>query len=64
MDTWFERDRGYVILYDANDKIVTEWWDDAVQEAVEDGYLNNRDWEGSAIEYAKDMRLIPKSYRK
>jgi hypothetical protein len=49
--TWFERDRAMVDLRDSNtgDTLI-EWWDDAVTEAVEDGFLNPRDWHGSAYE--------------
>lgn len=58
VETWFERDRAHVELRDADDKTVVEWWDVEVQEAVEDGFLDPRDWEGSAIEYAEEMGLI------
>jgi hypothetical protein len=51
IETWFERDRAYVGLY-VGDTVVLEWWDEAVFEAVEDGFLNPRDWLGSAEAYA------------
>lgn len=35
-----------------------KWWDEEVQELVEDGFLNPRDWEGSTIEYCKELGLI------
>jgi len=58
--TWFERDEGYVDLRwkDRDDTIVS--WDnlEQVREAVEDGYLNPKDWHGSAVEYAINMQLI------
>jgi hypothetical protein len=59
INVWMERDRKHVHLFrgDENDTII-EWWDEEVDEMVEDGFLNPRDWEGSAIEYAKDMGLI------
>ena len=58
VDTWFERDRSYVILYDANNKEVIEWWDQDVQQAIEDGFLNPKDYLGSAIEYAKSLGIL------
>ena len=60
VDTWFERDRASVIVYEGEigEKVVVEWWDEEVQELVEDGFLNPRDWEGSAIEYCKELGLI------
>lgn len=57
VDTWFERDRANVTVY-KNDKEIAEWWDDDVRELVEDGFLNPRDWEGSAIEYCKHLGLL------
>ena len=57
VNTWFERDRAHVALT-KNGETVVEWWDDDVQQAIEDGYLNPRDWKGSAIEYAKEMGLL------
>jgi hypothetical protein len=58
LDTWFERDRSHVNLKrkDTGETII-EWWDDAVGEAVEDGFLNARDYHGSAFEYAESMGL-------
>lgn len=57
--TWFERDRSHVELRDDDtDRTIIEWWDDAVTDAVEDGFLDPRDWEGSAIEYAEYLGLI------
>lgn len=66
VDTWFERDRKYVGLYpkddegkpDTNAKAIVEWWDEAVDEAIEDGFLDPRDWHGSALSYAKQMGVI------
>jgi hypothetical protein len=59
INSWFERDRAHVELYDErNDKTIIEWWDDEVSEAIEDGFLDPRDYLGSAIEYAEDMELL------
>lgn len=64
VDTWFERDRAYVILWEVDDdgdrvREIMEWWDEAVGEAVEDGFLNPRDWHGSARAYAEHLGLLP-----
>jgi len=57
--TWFERDRASVELRNEDTaETILELWDDDVYQAVEDGYLNPRDWEGSMLEYAKYLGLI------
>jgi len=58
--TWFERDRAHVALVDSLTEQITivEWWDDEVAEAVTDGYLDPKDWYGSALEYARGMGLL------
>jgi hypothetical protein len=62
VDTWFERDRANVALYavtpEDENALIVEWWDDDVQQAVTDGFLNPRNWHGSAFEYAKDRGLL------
>jgi hypothetical protein len=57
--TWFERDRASVVLTTLDDTSIIEWWDDDVHEAVQDGFLNPRDWHGSAVEYANQMGAQP-----
>lgn len=43
IQTWFERDRAYVGLYrqheHRDETLLVEWWDEAVNEAIEDGFL-------------------------
>ena len=40
VQTWFERDRAHVELRSKdNDQTIIEFWDEAVQEEVEAGYL-------------------------
>lgn len=61
--TWFERDRAHVSLdvEDANGnitRVIVEWWDAAVSEAIEDGFLNPRRWHESAYEYAESVGLL------
>lgn len=60
LNTWFERDRQRVELLDArNDETIVEWWDEAVSEAVEDGFLSPRDYHSSAYHYAASVGLLP-----
>jgi hypothetical protein len=69
VETWFERDRKYVGLYpvndeggpDTNQKAIVEWWDESVDEAIEDGFLDPRDWHRSALDYAKKNGIIKES---
>lgn len=57
--TWFERDRAHVELRLADSgETIIEWWDGEVEEAVEDGFLNPRDWKGSAEDYAQHLGLL------
>lgn len=64
INTWFERDRAHVALWMKDEdggqgrELLVEWWDEAVGEAVEDGFLNPRDWHGSAYEYAKERGML------
>ena len=59
LDTWFERDRAHVSLETLNGKTIIEWWDEAVEEAVQDGFLNPKDYHGSAVEYANYIGAQP-----
>jgi hypothetical protein len=53
---WFERDRAHVELRDiATDKTLIEWWDTAVSEAIEDGFLVPGNFHQSAIDYLKGI---------
>lgn len=61
VSTWFERDRANVTVEDADGNEVASWWDEDVQQLVDDGFLNPKDWEGSAISYAKYLGLIENS---
>jgi hypothetical protein len=59
--TWFERDRAHVeIRCEDTQKTLVEWRDDAVGEAIEDGFLDPSDYFGSAIRYAESVGLIQK----
>ena len=54
LHTWFERDRAHVELRCAiSGETIVEWRDDAVGEAIEDGFLDPSDYHGSAMEYAE-----------
>jgi hypothetical protein len=59
--TWFERDRAHVEIRDEEtQKTIIEWWDDAVSEAIEDGFLDPSDYFGSALRYAESCGIIQK----
>lgn len=63
---WFERDRKNVNLETVNGRTVFSLWDEAVDEAIEDGFLktpkvprpSDSDWLPHLIDYAKDKGLI------
>jgi hypothetical protein len=56
IETWFERDRAHVALYESHSQsLIAEWWDEDVAQAVEDGFLNPRDYHRSAYEYARQL---------
>ncbi len=59
LHTWFERDRSCVELRcKETDATVFEVWDEACQEAFEDGFLDRRNLKESAYEWAKDIGAI------
>lgn len=55
---WFERDRAHVGLSKPSGKTVFDLWDEAVQEAIEDGFLETPVNRSSVLEYARDQGLI------
>jgi len=57
VETWFERDRANITVYKDDEEIFSVW-DENAAELVEDGFLNPRDWEGSAIEYCQYLGLL------
>lgn len=59
IETWFERDRAHVALInDRTGDTIIEWWDDDVREAIEDGFLDPRDYHGSAYETAQHLGVL------
>lgn len=40
ISTWFERDRKHISLKSKTGRELIEWWDDAVDDAVESGELD------------------------
>lgn len=53
--TWFERDRAHVELrHRLTDTTLQEWWDEAVGQAIEDGFLKHGDFHATAYDYAED----------
>jgi hypothetical protein len=62
---WSERDRNSVVLEDkASGNSIMEWWDEAVEEAVTDGFLTMNKGKDrlhqSAVDYANEHQLKPK----
>ncbi len=58
IETWFERDRAYIGLFETyTGKLIMEWWDDALLEVVACGFLDPRDYHKSAYEYAVQILL-------
>ena len=58
IDTWFERDRAHVALHTKDGRTILEFWDDDVDQLVEDGFLNPRKWHTSMFEYAKHLGAL------
>ena len=63
--TWFERDRAYVALetksnteFKSDGETILEFWDGAVYELVEDGFLNPDNWHRSIYDYAEHLDII------
>jgi hypothetical protein len=75
LHTWFERDRAHVELRNKlDDQTIVEWWDEAVGEAVEDGFLPSKAFimgklvnesllHSAAYEYAKEYEMLPRVKR-
>lgn len=73
VSVWFERDRANVTLSKPSGEEIFSLWDDAVFEAIEDGFLSapkgpmfssasmNDDeaWRSSVLAYAREFDLIP-----
>jgi hypothetical protein len=63
LTTWFERDRAHVCLSRKDrdgeaGETIHEWWDEAVAQAVADGFLDPRNWHGAAFAYASHLGMI------
>lgn len=59
MQTWFERDRAHVDLQDRETgRTLIEFWDEDVEQLLEDGFLNRRDLHGSLYKYAVHLGVI------
>jgi hypothetical protein len=70
--TWFERDRAHIELRNRNtDRTIIEWWDEAVDELVQDGFVSDKHWimgrlmneRGLHVDvynYARDLGILTK----
>jgi len=64
--TWFERDRRHIRLETPLGRMIFELWDEAVDEAIIDGFLTvpqgtrltESDWQPHAVRYAEERGLI------
>lgn len=62
--SWFERDRAHVEVRNADtQETLLEWWDEAVTEAFEDGFLSARNLQETAAAYAEYVGALSKPYR-
>lgn len=65
VSVWFERDRAHLHL-SRNDKTICELWDEAVQAAIDDGFLvpprhprpTDQMWLEPMVQYARVMGYI------
>jgi len=56
LHTWEERDRAMVELRNKKtEKTLVIWWDDDVNQAVEDGFLDPSNLHESAYDYYTDV---------
>ena len=59
-DDWFERDRAHIALYALNGKVLMEFWDEAVAEIIEDGFIkfDRRDgnYHRSMVDYLNHLQ--------
>lgn len=52
IDDWSERDRAYIILYEkGTERELFELWDDAVSDAISDGFIDPKNLHRSMYEY-------------
>jgi predicted nucleotidyltransferase len=59
LHTWFERDRKHVELRDpVTQETIIEFWDEDVDQLVEDGFLDPKDWKWSLFQYARYLEVI------
>ena len=64
LKTWFERDRAHVDLQDRETgRTLIEFWDEDVEQLLEDGFLDRRNLHDSLYKYAVHLGAIkaPKS---
>lgn len=59
LHTWFERDRAHIELRNKENQIsILEFWDNEVQQAIEDGFISPKHYHNDMYDYAKDLKLI------
>jgi len=66
VNVWFERDRKNIRLETPAGRIVFDFWDEAVDDVIESGFLSvpsgprptEKDWLPHAVAYAREQGLI------
>lgn len=59
LKTWFERDRSHVDLQDRRTgRTILEFWDEDVEQLLEDGFLDRRSLHDSMYKYAVHLGVI------
>lgn len=65
LKTWFERDRAHVDLQDRETgRTLIEFWDEDVEQLLEDGFLNRKNLHRSLYDYAVHLGMIKASSSK
>lgn len=52
IETWYEMDRAHVAVYDEDNEVVSEWWDEEVHQAFDRGvFVEGKGFEDSVVAY-------------
>jgi hypothetical protein len=63
VETWFERDKAYVGVFDSKENKVAEWWDEDVWAMFDSGFFKRgRGFEKSVLDYLASVGVIEEDY--
>ena len=62
VSTWFERDRAYIALLDEDERVIIEFEDEEVHQAIEDGFIDMRHLKKSLIEHAIGFGFLKEKF--